>query len=397
MSKAQSETDSVWSLPSSRPWQSMTVSELCEAAAQYGEYVPSIYVVKVRELIFADPALSDPSNMPDMSEAAQRYWTWAVDFVTFTATMTPEAVERAAVTKDRAYQLIEEARVLLDAGHHMEAADRADEAMRTPSAEPIGVRLHGLAHMATAAFLSHHPQQSVEAQRELVSCDAQLGLTVDEAGSRVFLVYALVACGRHGEAITVAQRALEILERYPHLRVLRVMLHRLAAANYSATGEYAVAGRHAMSAGELLRELSKWSDAAGAFSEACDAFTQGSDYLRAQAASEKTLECAQRHVSHCLVAQRDTAREARGETGQGPRTESTIQTMRDALAQYAEYLKEHVRVLAQLPEGATDARIASMKATMGQLHDLLTAPQYDSDRAYQMACALVHNSDTDAQ
>lgn len=360
-------------------------------------------VVKVRELIFADPTLSEPSNMPDMSEGAQRYWKWAVDFVNFTASLMAEAPEHAAVSEDRAYQLIEEARALLDVHSYSEAAQKADEAMRTPSAEPIGVRLHGLAHMATAALLSHHLEESVEAQRKLVTCDAQLGLTVDEAGSRVFLVYALVACGRHADAITVALEALEILERYPHLRALRAMLHRLAAANYSATGEYAAAGHHAMSAGELLQELSKWSDAAGTFSEACDAFTQENDYLRAEAASERTLECAQHHVSHCLVAQRlvtrcDNTLQTCGKPGNVPHAENTSQmSMRDALAQYAEYLKEHVRLLARFPEHSADAQIDAVKATMGQLSDLLTDPRYDSDRAYQIACTLVHNSDTDAQ
>ncbi|RRC96313.1 hypothetical protein [Schaalia canis] len=382
-------------LPLNGPWQSMGFMELLEAAAEYGDYVPTIYVAMARELAFRDPTLIDPSYRPQGEGRLQQYWDATVEYVNVVKQIDEEFPDYPRVCDDRAYQLVQESDHLLDQRKYMEAAQLADEAMRTPSVEPIGVRLEALTNLSMAAIASGYLAESVDSLRELINLNALLGLRVDQAGVSILLTNTLHKLRRYTEATEVAQSGLDIFEHYPHLYGPAVELNRLAALAHAQFSKDAAANRH-FAAGMILERQEIWRGAAGAYGEAADGYAEGHEYSQAIVARDLALKASRRYFAECdeaLAAYRathlgdETLAEPENEgdaesVGGADREknsaeEELVDNYKYAIEQLLSCLLDYAHILVWQPGNISDEDFSHMEELMNELRSFVTNPTFD--------------------
>lgn len=273
----------------------------------------------------------------------------------------------------------------------MEAAQLADEAMRTPSVEPIGVRLEALTNMAMAAMASGYVGESVDSLRELLNLNALLGLRVDQAGVSILLTNALHKLRRYTEATEVAQSGLDIFERYPELYGPAVELNRLAALAHAQFSNDAAANRH-FAAGQILERNGIWRGAAGAYGEAADGYTEGHEYVQAINARALALNAARLYFDEAIKAfeaYQEQQRSVEGATSAPSNDESddaaekytadedVLGNYKYAIEQMLSCLLDYAHILVWQPGNIPDEDFARMEELMDELHSMVTDPRYD--------------------
>lgn len=362
-------------LPTSGPWQSMSFVELLEAAAEFGEYVPTIYILQARELAYADPSLVSADTRPAMDERLLPLWEWIVEDYAYVNEWGTEMTEHPRVCEDRAYQLIAEADALFDDNKFMEAAQLDDEAMRTPSVEPIGVRVDALTTMATSAESAGYTSEAIEPLRELLNLCAVLGLRITQADAAGLLAEDLYRTQRYSEAVAVAQSGLDILEHYPHLCYIAVNLHRIAGNAHSRFNDSAASAAHHFAAGKILERNEQWRAAADAFAGAANAFEEGYDYARAIEAQECAAQSARCNLDEGMEALRVFRAE-----GCQEENEELYRDLREgvsqALSKFQASLLRHGHFLTSQPGNVSPTDFARMEESMSEYLQLMTADDY---------------------
>lgn len=368
------------------PWESMTFMELMEAAIEFGENVPSIYLLQARERVHRAPSLLAPANRPTEEGRLQRYWDYLVEHIRFLSTLEGDVPDEPIQSEDRAYQLIQEADELSKARKYMEAAALADQAMRTASVEPIGVRLSALTTIATAAVSAGYVAESIDTGRELLNLNALLGLKVYQVGASLMLTDALIKLRRKTEAAAVAQSALDVLEHYPHLYGPAVALNGMAAEAQADFADLSAA-RHHYAAAVALERNEVWPSAAGAYARAAEAFAEANEDGQAMEARERSTACARRHFDACQE-ELDHYRDHKDSINpDGERSRQGSDDVREAqlLKEAASSLENLIRglysqanTIVMQPGNISDKDFARMEALMDEVRAISANPSYAS-------------------
>lgn len=370
------------------PWESMTFMELMEAAVEFGENVPSIYLLQARERVHRNPSLLDPASRPTEEGRLQRYWDYLVEHIRFVSTLEGDVPDEPIQSEDRAYQLIQEADELSKARKHMEAAALADQAMRTASVEPIGVRLSALTTIATAAVSAGYVAESIDTGRELLNLNALLGLKVYQVGASLMLTDALIKLRRKTEAAAVAQSALDVLEHYPHLYGPAVALNSMAAEAQTDFADLSAA-RHYYAAAFALESNEVWPSAAGGYARAAEAFAEANEYGQAMEARERSTACARRHFDACQEeldhyrahAHKDSANPDGGSSEQGSddvREAQLLKEAHSALQNLVRGLYSQANTIVIQPGNIPDEDFARMEALMDEVRAIGLNPAYET-------------------
>ncbi|GAA4787690.1 hypothetical protein FRX94_03820 [Corynebacterium canis] len=156
------------------PWRELTEEQLVAEHAALGTSMPSIFSYRL-----------DFTCDVDIDTAAER---------------------------EPARQYLLEAHRLLAADNYMEAARAADRAMRTPSEEPISVRLIALRVLAVTALMAGYFAECCEAARHRLNLAAACGLLRVQLDSAILLVHGLLNQEQWSEAAEVAHTALAALQ-----------------------------------------------------------------------------------------------------------------------------------------------------------------------------------------
>ncbi|MBN9644578.1 hypothetical protein ACFSSC_06235 [Corynebacterium mendelii] len=201
------------------PWRSMDLAQLVAAhAAHFDPGEETVYFLRGLHLLVQHPALiGHPEQLGITDDKQVEFFRrlsldaqWFSTRQGGTADMDPSQPN----TDDPAYLLMNRAQVIED--DDLPGACRLmDEAMRTPSIEPIGVRMQGLAGLSDAAGAAGYPGEALECARQMMNLAAALGLPFwVVAGARRVMDH-LSTLRRGDEAIDVAETALLYVEDFP--------------------------------------------------------------------------------------------------------------------------------------------------------------------------------------
>lgn len=365
-------------------WKQMSFLELIDACARLGQYVPSIHYYQARECVCLDPQLADESFRSQLDEHLVQTWEWIVNDALSSVDYDHETSEDRTVSNDAAYMLIQESDDMLDLRRYMEAAALADEAMRTPSVEDLGVRIRGLAGLSQAATSAGYYDEAIDALREGTNLSALLGLRVEQALAAGVLADTLTKQKRFVEAAEVTQNALDISEHYPHMYALRVSLHLRGGEACAGAKFYTAAGDHYMSAAQDLMGAELYVAAALRFTEAGENFTRGRQFRRGIEAYRKSVT-AYRHYRDLSRAQVEEARVqlscATAEVGSKEsrslsEAEKAQEQFERAQQAYVRSLNECAKALAEQPGNVSDDDFALMEQLMDEVRTIVTSQEY---------------------
>lgn len=362
------------------PWTQMSFLELIDACARLGEYVPSIYYYEARERVCQDPSLAEDSVRSQLEDHMVQAWEWVVNDAMSASDYDYQMSEDRTICDDAAYMLIQESDDMLDARRYPEAAALADEAMRTPSVEPLGVRIRGLAGLSQAATSAGYYDEAIDATREGTNLSALLGLRIEQALAAGVLAETLIKQKCFVEAAEVAQNALDISDHYPHMYALRVSLHFQGGAASKGAKFYAAAGEHYLSAGHDLMEAGLLGAAAMRFEEAKESFTQGRQFQRGVEAYRYAVLAYRRHRDECCARLEDALRgePARLEDSTEEQlAQSDVENAQEQceLAQeaYVRSLRECAIALAEQPGNVSDDDFAMIEQLMEEVYSIITS------------------------
>lgn len=364
------------------PWKQMTFLELLDACAKLGEYVPSIYYYEARERVCQEPALAKDSVRSQLDEHMGQAWEWVVNDALSATDFDHKTSEDRTVCDDAAYMLIQESDDMLDARRYMEAAALADEAMRTPSVEPLGVRIRGLAGLSQAATSAGYYDEAIDATREGANLSALLGLRVEQALAAGVLAETLIKQKRFVEAAEVAQNALDISMHYPHMAALRISLHFQGGKASTGAKLHAAAGGHYMSAAQDLMEEGLFVGAALRFKESGESFTQGRQFQRGCEAYRFAVVAYRSYRDECRTRLEAVLRGEPARLEDSAEEQSAHSDVENAREQYEMAQEAYVRslgecaiALAEQPGNVSDEDFAMIEELMAEVHSIITSDE----------------------
>ncbi|MCU9519183.1 hypothetical protein N7326_04755 [Corynebacterium sp. ES2794-CONJ1] len=109
------------------------------------------------------------------------------------------------------------------------AAIQADEAMRTPTAEPIGVRLTGMSLLGAAAMHAGYASEAIEPLRHWLNLVAAYELSWQREAAATALADALIATKQYSEAAEVISMTLDALSDRPAVKLRAMLVTSLTA------------------------------------------------------------------------------------------------------------------------------------------------------------------------
>lgn len=358
------------SLVVTNEWKGMPPLELLERSWQLCTDMDTIYSVELTHRLRVTPSLTEElaAQIPQELEEA---WEWLMDSMSSATNMEHDRPPRTRTNSDPAYDLICQAHTHLDESKFRQAALLADQATRTKSADPIGVRVNALVIMAIAASKAGYASEAIDAARDGANLVARLGYDQELSGHLWFLATLLVKSRRFVEAAEVAQNGLDIIARYPELWAYHVRLLAVAAEANEKLEYFDACAAYHRKAAEIMEAHGDYDRGAGAYQAAAEAYLQAHDFAHAIEARAAIV----RFVRHMLGVEQleyDMADPALEEDYQRLRSRvgTWWETLRGALLAYAQ------TIVAQ-PGQVPDQDQAQMEAIMEELHDIVTRPDLD--------------------
>lgn len=386
-------------LPLDGAWPTMTFTELLRACCAYGRFIQTIEFYQARELLWEDPELGQAENLSQLSEDEQELAQWILEEVEAIRALDAQSSERTLESTDEAYVLLSDAETHLKANRFMEAAQSADAAMRTPSIEPLGVRLQALGIMSIAAVKAGYVLEAVDTLREAVNLAAFLGLRVEQANASVALTQTLIKARKYVEAAEVAQNALDIMEFYPQVYGPTVALHYHSAEAHSRLNHTLAAAEHHYAAARILYDAGADVESTiAAFDQAGEGFREAHEYARSIDAHSEAVLLARTAFENARELRR-TARHSRdatqvteahpakdpvqdlNEDGSSREEERSSvdheQAFSRALHQFIAALYRCSRAIVWQAGNVPDGDVATMEALMEEMRALVISPDYE--------------------
>lgn len=265
-------------------WREMSAHELLAHAHDMGTRLPSLYLLEVLERIFAGAAAPT-----DLDDDGAELWRRAEGLVDQTLEKGDGPLP-PGTSADPAYRLLETANQLLDDGQEAASAEHAFQAMRTQTADPLGVRLHGLQALGTAALLAGYCEEAIDSLRQAVNMMAACGFRLQQAELSAGLALALSCADRDLEAAEVAETGLLLVADHPRAELTQ-SLRTMAARALTSLGHDDQAGQRYV---EIARAADTDESAAHAWVDAADSFCRAGDIREEIAAVRQAVIVAER-------------------------------------------------------------------------------------------------------
>lgn len=353
-------------------WQQMTARELLETSWRIAPHRETIYSLQLFHYLRSHPEenkVFQDSLPPELSRAGE----WVAHSLSIDTTL--EYVkwedEGLASSTDPAITLLIQAEDLLNDGKVMEAAQLADRATRTHSADPHGVRIVGLSLLGSAAEKAGYLDEAIESYRDAVNLCALLGLKVDQALLSWSLAKVLGKKRRWIESAEVAQNALDLLELFPESWAHRVRLLDVASQANTQLKYYDAAGAYHHESAQILSSHGQMTRAVTSYSAAADVLSEAHDFIRAidcRAAVVPLLE----HTLGGLILEMELSDPSDKENYQ-----SLHESLKETYNALIMALYSYARSIVMQPGNVPVSDIDLMEDVMTKLRNLVTDPEKD--------------------
>ncbi|MEZ2121621.1 hypothetical protein [Corynebacterium sp. CCM 9203] len=373
-------------------WRGNDLAEALAANAAVGNEIETVHWHHAVHLLLDHPGLRTSAEAAGVPGELEHAWRRAVqDAEWFLGVdLDAESEELPGTTGDPAYRLIEDAAASLRSGQVMEACQAADTAMRTGSAEPVGVRLAALQFLARGAHDAGYVDEGIDCARQMLNLCAAAelpGLTFIAAQT---LAELLISARRYHEAAEVLETSLMKISEYPGSRAeldLRHSLVRVFAKlefHDEAGEELLKIAAHMVRRNEREREL-------GALQQAAVAFDHAQETRRAVSTWHRIIE-----VSHSMW------QDAVNGLSVGDSVDGQMQEQVDKYREaYALALYKCCATAVNQPGYVGDADMAVVDDLLDTLRALVNDPEHPGpktqawreadwlvDKAYMNLCAM---------
>ncbi|MBI8989451.1 hypothetical protein [Corynebacterium meridianum] len=348
-------------------WRGDDLAEALAANAAVGDEIETVHWHHAVHLLLDHPGLRTSPEAAGVPDELRGAWQRAVgDAEWFLGVdLDAETEELPGTTGDPAYRLIEEAAAALRSGQVMEACQAADTAMRTGSAEPVGVRLTALLFLARGARDAGYLDEGIDCARQMLNLCAAAelpGLTFIAAQT---LGELLISAHRYHEAAEVLETALMKISGYPGSRAeldLRESLVRV----FAKLEFHDEAGEELLKiAGHMARRMDRDREL-GALQQAAVAFDHAGESRRAVSTWHRIIEVS-----------RSMWREAADRLAAGDGSEGQLREKVDRYREaYALALYKCCAAAVNQPGYVGDADMAVVDDLLDTLRVLVNDPEH---------------------
>lgn len=175
---------------------------------------------------------------------------------------------------DSAYQLLQQAHAANNNNEYMQAAQLADQAMRTISIEPIGVRIQALTLLGETAAKAGYPNEAISYIRQAVNLCAACGIYTTQIVLYLRLALILADNSRWLESAEVSQIALDI-SNLPQNSKIVCKLHEALATACTKLSHYETAAKQYQILGNIAERANDITQASHNFQTAANLYQQG--------------------------------------------------------------------------------------------------------------------------
>ena len=343
-------------------WRTLSLAEALAKNEALGHDIETVYWHHAVHLLIDNPQWRQSLERADVPEELASAWRSAVqDADVFLGTdMDFTSDDVFGTTTDPAYQLIEDAAAHLADGRTMEGCQAADAAMRTNSAEPIGVRLAALSFLSTGAKQAGYLDEGIDCARQRLNLSVAAELPTVTRQAAMELADLLLAADRAHEAAEVVEAALMALSAYRRSRAELDLRFRLTQANEAL-------GYDDAAAEELLLIADFWAE-------------RGNGYQQLVALQKAARAYAEAHEFRPAVATWHRAIALAEQLWNAAEDPEDVENFRNA---YATALFQCCATAVSQPGYVGDADMDVVEKLMDRLRELVNDPDHPGPNTAQ--------------